>query len=98
MSVISLAILLKLIAYRFLITSSELLQNGLKPQIHLDRQGPFTTSVCDYAGNIAMIENNGVAPNRDCNPLCSDCIVFNESSIASVIIAALAMTLSVNGP
>ena len=33
----------------------------------------------------AVIENNGVIPELDCNPFSSDPVVFNENSIASVI-------------
>ena len=48
-----------------------------------------------------VIENNGVTPKwvpaPFCDPFWSDSIVFNQSSIASVI-AALMLTLSVNGP
>ena len=49
----------------------------------------------------AVIEHNGVTPKwvptPFCNPFWSDSIVFNQSSIASVI-AALMLTLGVNGP
>ena len=37
------------------------------------------------ASNTGLIENNGVTPGWGCNPFSIDCIVFNESSIASVI-------------
>ena len=36
---------------------------------------------CDYARDIALIENNGVDPN--CNPFWDESIVFNQNSIAS---------------
>ena len=49
----------------------------------------------------SVIENSGVTPKwvptPFCNPFWSHSIVFNQSSIASVI-AALMLTLSVNGP
>ena len=35
---------------------------------------------CDYARDIALIENNGVDPN--CNPFWGESIVFNQNSIA----------------
>ena len=48
-----------------------------------------------------VIEHNSVTPKwvptLFCNPFFSDSIVFNQSSIASVI-APLMLTLSVNGP
>ena len=41
--------------------------------------------LCDDASDTALIENNGVTAEWGCNPFSSDFIVFNESSIASVI-------------
>ena len=41
--------------------------------------------LCDEASDTAVIENNGVIPELDCNPFSSDPVVFNENSIASVI-------------
>ena len=55
---------------------------------------------CYDASDTALSENNVVAP--DCEGggetlFWSDCIVFNESSFARII-AALLLTLGVNGP
>ena len=50
---------------------------------------------CDDARHHVLIESNGVTRKRVVTPLCNNSIVFNESSIASVI-AALTLTLSVN--
>ena len=53
--------------------------------------------LCDGISDTVLIENNGVTPEWGCNPFWMDCIVFNQSSIASVI-AVLMLTLSVNEP
>ena len=45
--------------------------------------------------NTALIENNVVAPKWVANPFLSDSIVFN---VNHSVIAALMLTLSVNGP
>ena len=52
---------------------------------------------CDDACNAVLIENNGVAPEWVCKPFSSDSTVFSENRIPSVI-AALTLTLGVNGP
>ena len=51
----------------------------------------------DDASDTAVVENDGMTPNGGCNPFWSDSIVFNQSSISSII-AALMLTLSVNRP
>ena len=53
--------------------------------------------LCDNTSNTVLIENNGAAPDWRYNPFWSDSIVFNESSIASVVVA-LTLTLGVIGP
>ena len=53
--------------------------------------------LCDDASNTVLIENNAVAPELVLQPISSNSIVFNEKSITSVI-AALTLTLGVNGP
>ena len=49
------------------------------------------------ASNIVLIENNGATRKWVVTPIWSNYIVFNENSIASVI-AALMLTLGINGP
>ena len=53
--------------------------------------------LCHEASDTAVIENNGVIPELDCNPFSSDPVVFNENSIDSVI-AEFTLRLGVNGP
>ena len=53
--------------------------------------------LCDDTSNSVLIENNGVALEWSYKPFSSDSIVFIENSIASII-AALTLTLGVNGP
>ena len=53
--------------------------------------------LCDDASDTVLIENNRVLSEQGCNPISSDSIVFNENSIASIV-AALTLTLGVNGP
>ena len=62
--------------------------NALGP-VYIDRYRQH----CDDARNTTLNKNNGFAPKWVATP---DSIVFNKSSIASVI-AALRMTLGVNG-
>ena len=38
-----------------------------------------------HASNIALIENNGVAPDWGCDPFSNDSILFNDNSIISII-------------
>ena len=52
---------------------------------------------CDNTSDIGLIENKGVAPKWVATLFWSDSIVFNESSIASVITVFM-LALSVNGP
>ena len=52
---------------------------------------------CDDACDFVLIENSGVASKWVANLFWSDFIVFNENRIASII-AALTLTLGVNGP
>ena len=52
---------------------------------------------CDDACDSVLTENNGVAPEWSCNPFSSNSTVFNDNSMTSVI-AALTLTLGVNGP
>ena len=61
--------------------------------IYTKRQGQR----CDDAFDSVLIENNRVAPDWSCNPFSSDSNVFNENRISSII-AALTLTLGVNGP
>ena len=42
--------------------------------------------LCDDASNSVLIEINGVIQEWACNPYSSDFILFNESSIAGVIV------------
>ena len=51
---------------------------------------------CDDARDPVLIESNGVIRKWVATPFWSNSIVFNESSIASVI-AVLTLALSVNG-
>ena len=48
--------------------------------------------------NTAVIENNGVAQEWNCNPFSSHTIAFNETSITSVIAELSQSKLGVNGP
>ena len=65
---------------------------GLGP-VYTKRQCQCCDDTCDSV----LIENSRVAPEWVCNPFSSDSTVFNENGIASVI-AALTLTLGVNGP
>ena len=51
--------------------------------------GPFTPNIksqlCNDASDSAVIENNRVTTEWDCNPFSSDSIVFNENSITRII-------------
>ena len=49
--------------------------------------------LCDDASDTALVENNGVTPDLGCNPFWSNSIGFNQS-----LVAALTLTLGVNGP
>ena len=51
----------------------------------------------DDVSDSLLIENNGVASEWGCNPFWSNCIVFNQTSMASVI-AALMLILSLEDP
>ena len=51
---------------------------------------------CNDASNTYLIENSG-APEWGCNPIWSESIVFNERNVDSIL-AALTLTLNVNGP
>ena len=53
--------------------------------------------LCNDASTTVLIENNRVLSELGCNPFSSDPIVFNENSIAGIV-AALTLTLGVNGP
>ena len=63
--------------------------------------GPIYTKCqhqcCDDTCDSVLIENKRIAPEWDCNSFSSDSTVFNENRITSVI-AALMLTLGVNGP
>ena len=62
------------------------IQYRLNPQlgsVYAEGQHQYS----DDIGNTAQIENNGLAPEWDCNPFSSNSIVFDQSSIASVIAA-----------
>ena len=50
--------------------------------------------LCDNASDSVLIENHRVTLDSGCKAFSSDFIVFNESSIASVIVA-LILTLGV---
>ena len=51
--------------------------------------------LCDDTSNSVLIENNGVAPDWDCNLFLSN---FIEENRIPSIIAELSLTLGVNGP
>ena len=52
--------------------------------------------LCDDTSDTVVIENNGVAPEWDCNPFSSNSFVFNENSTISVI-AEFRLMLGVDG-
>ena len=63
-------------------------------------KGSFTPSVSvnvELTLSLKSMKTNRVAPEWDCNPFWSDSILFNESYVTNVI-AALTLTLGVNGP
>ena len=59
--------------------------------------GPVYTERQRQRCDTALVENNSVAPKWVATPFWSDSIVFNQSSIASII-TALTLMLRVNGP
>ena len=64
---------------------------------HLHQASASTLQqLCDDACNSVVNENNGVTPEWDSNQSSNDSTDFNENRIVSVI-AALTLTLSVNG-
>ena len=56
----------------------------LRP-VYTKRQPSTLRQLRDDASDTVLVENNGVAPEQDCNPFSSGSIVFNEKSIGSVI-------------
>ena len=52
---------------------------------------------CNDASDTALIEDNEITAEWSGNPFSMDSVVFNESSIASIV-AALTLMFSVNGP
>ena len=75
---------------------SKKLWNRLRVRFH-QVSVSMLQQLCDDASDTVLIENN---PEWGCNPSSSDSNVFNEKSIASIIavLAALMLTLGVNGP
>ena len=70
--------------------------SGFRPAHNLLLYGPFIKrqrQLCDDTSDNVLIKNNGVTPDRDCNPFLSDSIVFNRR-----VVAALMLMLGVNGP
>ena len=69
---------------------------NLRARLH--QASPSTLrQLCDDACDSVVIEINGIAPEWVCNPFSSDPTVFHENRIVSVI-AALKLTLGINGP
>ena len=65
--------------------------------VWISHKGRFTPSASINAYDSVLIENSGVPWKWVANPFWRDSIVFNENRITSVI-AALTLTLSINGP
>ena len=63
--------------------------------------GPVSTKrqhqCCNDACDSVLIENNGVTPRMDLQPIFKQFTIFNENRIASVI-PTLMLRLDVNGP
>ena len=66
--------------------------SGLQGPVYTDRQRQH----CDDTRDTALIENKGVTPERVATHIWGNPILFNRSSIASIV-TALKLTLSVSG-